>query len=308
MRFSRPGGLTGPVRPDYPAFFPNKLKSGDYRVAKTRVKETGAAKTSGGGKPSSKSVITGTEGADTLLGGDGNDTIDGRGGADILRGGAGNDYLIGGLGDDLLDGGSNYDQMDGGAGNDTYVVDNANDFLVERIDGGTDRVLSSVSYMLSPELEHLTLAGTAAVGGTGSYRDNELTGNAAANSLDAREGNDLVDGKEGGDVLTGGLGADIFAFTTVLGAANVDRIADFQTGADKIALDDSVFAGLAPGALPAEAFLTGAAAADADDRILYNPATGTLSFDADGVGGTEAVVFAIVQPALALTAADFIVV
>jgi len=282
-------------------------------VAKGRIKETavasGGTKTSGGGKSGGgKGVITGTEGADTLAGTTGNDTIDGRGGADVLRGGAGSDYLIGGAGDDLLDGGTGADQMDGGAGNDIYVVDHASDFVIERIDGGTDTVLSSVSYALSFDLEHLTLQGAAAINGTGNYRDNELGGNAASNNLDGREGNDLIDGKDGSDVLTGGLGADVFAFTTALGAGNVDRIVDFAHGVDRIALDDAVFAGLAPGALAPEAFQIGSAALDADDRILYDPATGGLLFDADGVGGAAAVTFATLQPNLDLTASDFSVI
>lgn len=273
-----------------------------------RVKDGAGTKTTGGGGKGSTKTVYGTEGADTITGTIGNDTIDGRGGDDVLSGGAGNDYLNGGLGNDYLDGGTGYDQMYGGAGSDTYVVDHASDFVMENMDSGTDRVLSSISYMLSFDIENLTLQGANAISGTGNYRDNELTGNVAANSLDAREGNDLIDGKEGADVLTGGLGADTFAFTTALGAGNVDQIVDFTAGADRIALDDSIFSGLIPGALAPEAFVTGTAAADADDRIIHDPATGSLLFDADGAGGAEAVLFATLQPNLVLTASDFIVI
>lgn len=262
---------------------------------------------SGGGNPKRLDLV-GTEGADSLFGGDGNDVLDGRGGNDNLYGKAGNDYLIGGAGDDFLDGGGSYDQMDGGAGNDTYVVDHSSDYIVERFDGGTDTVLSSISLQLgNSELEHLTLIGGNNVNGIGNFRDNTLTGNAAANRLEGREGNDAIDGKAGGDVLVGGLGADLFVFSTALGAGNVDRILDLQSGVDRIALDDSVFAGLAPGALDPAAFAVGAAA-DADDRIVYDPATGALSFDADGAGGAAAIVFATVQPGLDLSAASFIVI
>jgi serralysin len=48
------------------------------------------------------------------------------------------------------------------------------------------------------------------------------------------------------------------------------------------------------------------AAADADDRIIYNSATGQLYFDADGAGGAG-VLFATLGTDLALTSADFIV-
>lgn len=263
------------------------------------VKTTG----SGGSKKSDGTkgiTVRGTEGNDTLTGTAGNDTLDGRGGNDVLLGGAGNDYLIGGAGDDLLDGGTGYDQMDGGAGNDTYVVDHVNDFVVERFDGGTDTVLSSISYtLMNDQIENLTLTGSAAIDGTGTWLANRITGN---------DGDNRIDGGLGADILSGGLGADLFAFTSTPGNGNVDTIADFTPGVDRIAADDAVFAGLAPGALDPAAFVVGTAAADADDRIVYDPATGTLAFDADGVGGADAVAFATVTAGLELGAADFIVI
>ena len=273
-------------------------------MAKGNAKDSGGK---GGGKIKGLTLL-GTEGADTLTGNDGNDILDGRGGNDLLFGGLGNDYLVGRDGDDILDGGANYDQMDGGFGNDTYIVDHLGDYIIERIDQGTDTVLSSIGWTLIPEVENLVLTGGASIHGTGSWRDNQLTGNAGANRLDGREGNDTIDGREGADTLIGGLGADVFAFTTAPGAGNVDTLLDFEAGIDRIALDDAVFAGLALGALPAEAFQVGTVAADADDRILYDPATGALAFDADGAGGAEAAVFAYVQPGLPLGAGDFLVV
>jgi len=69
-----------------------------------------------------------------------------------------------------------------------------------------------------------------------------------------------------------------------------------------------VFTGLNGGALAAGAFRTGAAAQDADDRILYNSATGALSFDADGNGAGAAVQFAALQAGLSLSASDSLVI
>ncbi|HYI47238.1 MAG TPA: hypothetical protein VEX35_02125, partial [Allosphingosinicella sp.] len=66
--------------------------------------------------------------------------------------------------------------------------------------------------------------------------------------------------------------------------------------------------GLTPGSLPAGAFVTGSAAGDADDRIIYNGATGQLYFDADGNGAGAAVQFATLSPGLALTGSDFFVI
>ncbi|HEY5713626.1 MAG TPA: hypothetical protein VIT38_17150, partial [Allosphingosinicella sp.] len=112
----------------------------------------------------------------------------------------------------------------------------------------------------------------------------------------------------GNDSLNGGPGADMFVFNSALGAGNVDAIADFTVGSDKIMLDDAIFTGLALGALPAGAFRSGASAADADDRIIYNPATGALFFDPDGNGGAVGVQFATLATGLAMTAGDFLVI
>ena len=54
--------------------------------------------------------------------------------------------------------------------------------------------------------------------------------------------------------------------------------------------------------------MTGAAAADGNDRIVYNAATGQLFYDADGNGAGAALLFATLQGAPALTAADFLVI
>ena len=169
------------------------------------------------GKTSSSNAINGTESADTITGTSGNDVIYGLGSGDSIYGEAGSDFIVGGEGDDVLDGGLDHDHLDGGAGNDTFVVDNALDTVIERVDGGTDTVLSSVDYQFHLELENLTLTG-AAVSGTGNYRANEIVGNASANTLDGREGDDTLAGGIGADVLTGGLGSDTFAFSAGDGA------------------------------------------------------------------------------------------
>jgi Ca2+-binding RTX toxin-like protein len=136
----------------------------------------------------------------------------------------------------------------------------------------------------------------------------DLVGNEIGQTIVGNAGTNIIDGRGGSDVLIGVGGADTFRFTTTLGAGNVDRIDDFQPGTDKIALDDAVFAGLAPGALAAGAFVVGTQAADADDRIVYDQAAGRLFFDSDGNGAAAAVQFASVSPGLVLAASDFIVI
>ena len=59
------------------------------------------------------------------------------------------------------------------------------------------------------------------------------------------------------------------------------------------------------GSLSANAFFAGTAAHDADDRIVYDSATGNLFFDADGHGAGAAMLFANLSNHAALSASDF---
>ena len=200
-----------------------------------------------------------------------------------------------------LDGGAGADTMTGGLGDDDYYVDNAGDRVIETKDQGLDRVYSSVTFSLAGQhVERLALTGSGNIAGTGNSLDNMLVGNAGAN---------LLDGGGGKDRIAGGAGADTFAFTTAIKASNVDTITDFVAADDTIRLENGVFVGLATGALAAGAFYAGAAAHDADDRIIYDQASGSLFFDRDGTGGAYAAVrFAILENNAAITAADFVVV
>ncbi len=193
--------------------------------------------------------------------------------------------LTGNAGNNILDGGAGADEMTGGGGNDTYVVENAGDMVIEAADGGTDAVRSWIDYTLGDNVEKLSLQGTANINGTG----NEL-----ANSLLGNTGRNILDGGGGADVLTGNGGGDTFRFSTALDAGNVDRITAFDHAADTIQLDDAIFAALGAGALAAGAFNTGPAATQADDRILYDIASKSLYYDADGAGGLAAVKFATI--------------
>jgi len=213
--------------------------------------------------------------------------------------------MIGNDGANQLDGKSGADTMTGRAGNDKYLVDNALDRAFEAVGGGTDVVYSAVSFTLTDaqEIEGLstiTWELTNAINLTGNSLKNNLIGNAGVNVLDGRAGNDTLQGREG---------ADSYAFTTVLGANNVDVILGFSSADDTIVLENNgVFVGLAGGALNANAFVIGTAAQDASDRIIYDQATGRLFFDADGNGAGAQIQFARLDAAPIIAASDFLVI
>ncbi|HYD74256.1 MAG TPA: calcium-binding protein, partial [Candidatus Binatia bacterium] len=138
--------------------------------------------------------ITGSSGSDWLLGDDG---------ADVLLGGGGSDQLSPSF--DAADGDT--DEMHGQAGNDLYGVFEASDQVFEAAGEGTDSVAAWISYTLGPNVENLSLHGSATAGG-GNSLDNNITGNANDNSLFGQSGNDFLSGGDGADTLNGGIGLD----------------------------------------------------------------------------------------------------
>jgi len=221
-----------------------------------------------------------------------------------LTGNSFNNHLVGNAGANILNGGGGNDTLQGLGGNDTYFINVASVQVLEGAGGGADLVYSSVSYTLGAAAQVETLSTVS----HGAVNAINLTGNAFNNTIIGNAGANVLDGKGGNDTLQALGGADTFAFTTALGAGNVDLILNYSVADDTIWLDDAVFTGLGLGALNANAFVTGPAAADADDRIIYNSATGALLFDADGNGAGGAIQFASIGTGLSLTAGDFAVI
>lgn len=118
-----------------------------------------------------------------------------------------------------------------------------------------------------------------------------------------------VHGGDGNDKLFAGSSKDVFAFDTALDAqGNVDRIKHFDPGKDKLALDQGIFAALDGGKkLSAAMFHRGKEAADTDDHIIYDKATGRLFYDADGSGDGAQIEFARLDKGQKLHSGDFLV-
>ena len=93
--------------------------------------------------------VLGNSDPNSLHGNFGDNLLAGEAGNDSLLGEGGDDYLIGGDGGDLLNGGSGLNTMDGGFGDDTYIVNDRSDRVINEIaglDGGIDLVRTNFNF------------------------------------------------------------------------------------------------------------------------------------------------------------------
>ena len=178
------------------------------------------------------------------------------------------DVIFGYGGSDFLDGRAGADLMAGGRRNDVYIVDNAQDDVIEEAGGGrADMVKSRIGFELPDFVENLRLLGNKNLAGMGNELSNQIIGNSGNNRLSGDEGsdklagaagndaiwggdgkdllrggtgNDRLTGGDGGDILRGGDGADRFIFTSFLDSTSGrsrDTIVDFsQSEGDRIDL------------------------------------------------------------------------
>jgi Ca2+-binding RTX toxin-like protein len=166
-----------------------------------------------------------------------------------------------------------------------------------------DRAATRDLLLAGDDTMTLSDRGDKVDGGDGSDRISGLKGN---DLLTGGDGDDTLIGGKGGDTLTGGLGRDVFVFDD---KDRSDTVNDFDVAQDVFNLDVDVFRKLgdANTTLAANRFALGAPA-DANDRLIYDTATGVLSYDADGNGAGAAVQIAQLDPGLALTAGHFLLI
>lgn len=130
----------------------------------------------------------------------------------------------------------------------------------------------------------------------GSDFNDRINGGGGGDRIYGGLGNDTVNGGKGRDYLYGDDGADTFFFNVAPGGNNRDRIGDFRPEDDTIRLENSVYKGLAAGALASSRFKDiGTGTQDANDRILYDSDDGRLYFDRDGLGGNGPKLIAILD-------------
>jgi Ca2+-binding RTX toxin-like protein len=193
--------------------------------------------------------------------------------ANRITGNSGNNTLNGGDGNDSLNGGVGNDTLIGGNGNDLYIIDNTGDRITESANQGIDRVISSVTYTLSTNVENLTLTGTTAINGTGNTLNNLITGNSGNNNLNGGVGNDTLVGGNGNDTyIVDNLG-DVIQETSTL-ATEIDTVQSSITYILGANLENLT--------------LTGATAINGTGNTLSNTITGnTANNRLDGGGGND---------------------
>jgi Ca2+-binding RTX toxin-like protein len=201
------------------------------------------------------------------------------------------------------------DTLIGDSGSDTYIVDSADDIIIE---SGSllevDTVQSSVSWILGSNLEILNLSGSSAINGTGNNLNNTLTGNSANNILDGGNG--------GTDRLTGLAGADVFRFLSrpsSFSSTSADHITDFSSAqGDKIHITKSAFEitastptfSVVSNVTALNTALTGSA------LFVYNTSNGELHWNQNGTtrGAGSGGILAILDNKASITSGDLMLV
>jgi|GEM_PF-1519115 len=127
----------------------------------------------------------------------------------------------------------------------------------------------------------------------GSNQDDVIIGNSVANQL------------------TGNGGKDSFVFASKLSDFNVDTITDFNVAEDVLILDHAIFNALsANDVLSAQELFVSANATSAENttqRIVFNTTSQSLYYDADGAGGENALLFALLPNLTMLNASQIFI-
>ena len=237
---------------------------------------------------------------------------DGWGNTDTLRsiegaiGTAGADTFIGDRSDNYFSGGLGADVFQGGAGRDS--VDFFMDFQSSGAVVNLGRATGQVRNDGHGNIE--SLAGIEDLWGTrfadsfiGDRWANFLFGDGGNDTLVGGGGNDTLEGGVGADRLTGGAGADSFQFSNRFSDGDPwgDTITDFVSGTDRLTFMVNDFAGMAE----AQFQIGTEAGSEGQGWFYFHDAADQLFWDADGIGGEEAVLVAYLNGVDVLVWSDF---
>ncbi len=272
-------------------------------------------------------ILDGGAGADTLMGGAGDDAyfvedvadavIEGAGeGTDTVLSavswslagtpevehltltGSANLSATGNSLNNTLVGNAGINVLSGGAGNDTYVVQNPGDSIVENANEGADIVTAEASYTLASNVEHIFLLGLSNLNATGNELQNVIVGNLGTNTLTGGLGDDIyfVQAPNATVVEAAGEGRDtIFSFLSLSLPANVEDL--YLQGTSPIDATGNSLDNVLLGTSAANV-LTGGAGSDVligaggGDSFVFNAASGNdrIADFQDGASGDQDVI------------------
>ena len=102
------------------------------------------------------------------------------------------DTMLGSASNERFEGKGNADTFSGGVGDDTYLVDNADQQVVEQLREGIDTVEAFISYTLPSHVENLDLLSSSGATGNGNDLANRITGSTGNDELNGGGGTDYL--------------------------------------------------------------------------------------------------------------------
>ncbi len=195
-------------------------------------------------------IATASDYADIIHGTVFTDVLSGGAGNDVIYTGLGRDVVYGGLGDDLIFGELGSDFLLGNDGNDTIYTSQNYSGVFQEIGGnsyadggnGDDTImlsgLSDTAYGGAGN-DVIDIYGLNCTAYAGDGND-LILGGIGNDYLYGGVGADVITGDWGNDYVLGGTGADQFVFIADLHTGDVDYVADFEFGTDRIQFDSSL--------------------------------------------------------------------
>ena len=200
-----------------------------------------------------------------------------------------NDRFSGSGADNRFIGGEGKDWFDGGTGLD--IIDFSRQFTGAKL-GGIRVDLGRDGGQIKNDGFGNVEDAWGIDGIIGTYLGDEIAG--------GQYGERFVGGN-GNDTLTGGGGADVFLWNSDAEVGESDVIRDFKSGEDFLAFEVSRFGGMTKSLHLANDW----ALSSGEGTFIFDRSASTLYWDADGNGGGDPRIVAVLQGVTSLNAGDF---